>query len=166
MRQVAKPTAHFCCHHWRLGGGLLLCPVIFPTRTHPLAAMQGPAANGQLVFLCGGDRDLFDRATKDLDLMGKVCAPSTPISRYKVDNIRREDRHKGISSFTEMTFRSRPYTSVPVRGCSILRAAPRSLLSVMKIVSVHCPRRLRVGWRHIPAAISRRVRRRSLLDLS
>lgn len=31
-----------------------------------------PAANGQLVFLCGGDRELFDVAAQDLDLMGKV----------------------------------------------------------------------------------------------
>lgn len=35
-------------------------------------AVQGPAATGQLVFLCGGDKDLFDKASKDLDLMGKV----------------------------------------------------------------------------------------------
>lgn len=31
-----------------------------------------PAANGQLVFLCGGDKELFDIASADLDLMGKV----------------------------------------------------------------------------------------------
>lgn len=35
---------------------------------------KGPAAAGQLVFLCGGDKDLFETATKDLDLMGKVRA--------------------------------------------------------------------------------------------
>lgn len=35
-------------------------------------ATQGPAATGQLVFLCGGDRDLFDTVSEDLDLMGKV----------------------------------------------------------------------------------------------
>lgn len=35
-------------------------------------ATQGPAATGQLVFLCGGDRDLFDKVSEDLDLMGKV----------------------------------------------------------------------------------------------
>lgn len=34
---------------------------------------QGPAATGQLVFLCGGDKELFETAAKDLDLMGKVC---------------------------------------------------------------------------------------------
>ncbi len=38
--------------------------------------MQGPAAAGQLVFLCGGDKELFDAASKDLDLMGKVSSIS------------------------------------------------------------------------------------------
>ncbi|CAN0382252.1 unnamed protein product, partial [Laminaria digitata] len=33
---------------------------------------KGPAANGQLVFLCGGDRDLYHRVAKDLLFMGKA----------------------------------------------------------------------------------------------
>lgn len=37
-----------------------------------MARHKGPAATGQLVFLCGGDRDLFDTVSEDLDLMGKV----------------------------------------------------------------------------------------------
>lgn len=43
--------------------------ILLPTRRS-----KGPAAAGQLIFLCGGDKDLFDAAAKDLDLMGKVCA--------------------------------------------------------------------------------------------
>lgn len=37
-----------------------------------LLYQKGPAVTGQLVFLCGGDEELFSEATKDLDLMGKV----------------------------------------------------------------------------------------------
>ncbi|CAM9471610.1 unnamed protein product [Pylaiella littoralis] len=38
----------------------------------PVSGSKGPAATGQLVFLCGGDRDLFDTVSEDLDLMGKA----------------------------------------------------------------------------------------------
>lgn len=48
-------------------------------------AIQGPAATGQLVFLCGGDRDLFDKASKDLDLMGKVR--STPLNNTRARSV-------------------------------------------------------------------------------
>lgn len=94
LRQIAKQTEHlYRCTKKRgnqargggavtagVSGGLSLRPFHLPACTHLVAAAQGPAANGQLVFLCGGDKDLFDRATKDLDLMGKVGVPSTPAS--------------------------------------------------------------------------------------
>ncbi|CAM9766936.1 unnamed protein product [Ectocarpus sp. 6 AP-2014] len=38
----------------------------------PVSGSKGPAEAGQLVFLCGGDEDLFERASEDLDLMGKA----------------------------------------------------------------------------------------------
>ncbi|CAN0127073.1 unnamed protein product, partial [Laminaria digitata] len=47
----------------------------------PVSGSKGPAANGQLVFLCGGDRDLFDKATKDLDLMGKASHYLGPVGK-------------------------------------------------------------------------------------
>lgn len=50
-----------CWHHWRWW------------RRWP-GHVQGPAAAGQLVFLCGGDEDLFGTASEDLGLMGKVSA--------------------------------------------------------------------------------------------
>ena len=37
----------------------------------PVSGSKGPAANGQLIFLCGGDRALFDAVAPQLDAMGK-----------------------------------------------------------------------------------------------
>ena len=38
----------------------------------PVSGSKGPAEAGQLVFLAGGDRALFDRAAPALDVMGKA----------------------------------------------------------------------------------------------
>eukprot|EP00904_Undaria_pinnatifida_P013111 jgi/Undpi1/8930/HiC_scaffold_26.g11391.m1 len=38
----------------------------------PVSGSKGPAAKGQLVFLCGGDKDLYDRVANDFSLMGKI----------------------------------------------------------------------------------------------
>jgi len=37
----------------------------------PVSGSKGPAANGQLVFLCGGDQPLFESISLELDAMGK-----------------------------------------------------------------------------------------------
>jgi glyoxylate/succinic semialdehyde reductase len=38
----------------------------------PVSGSKGPAAAGQLIFLCGGSAPLFERVTGELDLMGKA----------------------------------------------------------------------------------------------
>lgn len=38
----------------------------------PVSGSKGPAASGQLVFLCGGDEQLFSSCASDLDAMGKA----------------------------------------------------------------------------------------------
>lgn len=38
----------------------------------PVSGSKGPAEKGELVFLCGGDGKLFDRAAPALDVMGKA----------------------------------------------------------------------------------------------
>ncbi|CAM9194963.1 unnamed protein product [Discosporangium mesarthrocarpum] len=38
----------------------------------PVSGSKAPAANGQLIFLCGGDKELFDSAQGYLELMGKA----------------------------------------------------------------------------------------------
>ena len=38
----------------------------------PVSGSKGPAAQGQLIFLCGGDETLFKSCAADLDSMGKV----------------------------------------------------------------------------------------------
>lgn len=37
----------------------------------PVSGSKGPAANGQLIFLCGGDKPLFESIASELDAMGK-----------------------------------------------------------------------------------------------
>ena len=37
----------------------------------PVSGSKGPAANGQLIFLAGGDKALYDMVTPELDAMGK-----------------------------------------------------------------------------------------------
>jgi 3-hydroxyisobutyrate dehydrogenase-like beta-hydroxyacid dehydrogenase len=37
----------------------------------PVSGSKGPAEQGQLIFLCAGDRPLFDAAAAPLDVMGK-----------------------------------------------------------------------------------------------
>lgn len=37
----------------------------------PVSGSKGPAEQGSLIFLCGGDRDLFDKVKPALDVMGK-----------------------------------------------------------------------------------------------
>jgi len=37
----------------------------------PVSGSKGPAANGALVFLCGGDRPLYDTVSAQLEAMGK-----------------------------------------------------------------------------------------------
>ena len=37
----------------------------------PVSGSKGPAASGQLVFLCGGDQPLFESIATELDAMGK-----------------------------------------------------------------------------------------------
>eukprot|EP00611_Tribonema_gayanum_P022772 TRINITY_DN4646_c1_g1_i3.p1 TRINITY_DN4646_c1_g1~~TRINITY_DN4646_c1_g1_i3.p1 ORF type:complete len:238 (-),score=54.40 TRINITY_DN4646_c1_g1_i3:318-998(-) len=39
----------------------------------PVSGSKGPAAQGTLVFLCGGNKELFDRVKPDLDVMGKAA---------------------------------------------------------------------------------------------
>ncbi|KAL1515278.1 hypothetical protein AB1Y20_001910 [Prymnesium parvum] len=38
----------------------------------PVSGSKGPAAAGQLIFLCGGDEALFTECADDLDVMGKA----------------------------------------------------------------------------------------------
>jgi len=38
----------------------------------PVSGSKGPAAQGQLIFLCGGDEALFTSCADDLDVMGKA----------------------------------------------------------------------------------------------
>ena len=38
----------------------------------PVSGSKGPAANGQLIFLCGGDEALYAECAADLDAMGKA----------------------------------------------------------------------------------------------
>ena len=38
----------------------------------PVSGSKGPAANGQLIFLCGGDEALYTECAADLDAMGKA----------------------------------------------------------------------------------------------
>ncbi len=50
----------------------------------PVSGSKGPAEAGQLVFLAGGERALFDRAAPALDVMGKASfylGPVRPPSR-------------------------------------------------------------------------------------
>ncbi|CAN0161484.1 unnamed protein product [Ascophyllum nodosum] len=47
----------------------------------PVSGSKGPAAAGQLIFLCGGDKDLFDAAAGDLDLMGKASHFLGPVGK-------------------------------------------------------------------------------------
>lgn len=37
----------------------------------PVSGSKGPAADGTLIFLCGGDKSIFDSCTAELDAMGK-----------------------------------------------------------------------------------------------
>ena len=39
----------------------------------PVSGSKGPAEAGQLIFLAGGDRALFERARPALDVMGKAA---------------------------------------------------------------------------------------------
>ncbi|CAM9443870.1 unnamed protein product, partial [Hapterophycus canaliculatus] len=47
----------------------------------PVSGSKGPAAAGQLVFLCGGDEDLFGAASEDLGLMGKASHYLGPVGK-------------------------------------------------------------------------------------
>jgi glyoxylate/succinic semialdehyde reductase len=38
----------------------------------PVSGTKGPAEQGQLIFLAGGDRALFERAAPALDALGKA----------------------------------------------------------------------------------------------
>lgn len=38
----------------------------------PVSGSKGPAAQGQLIFLCGGDEALYVKCAKELDTMGKA----------------------------------------------------------------------------------------------
>ena len=38
----------------------------------PVSGSKGPAATGQLIFLCAGDEELFKEIKQDLDAMGKA----------------------------------------------------------------------------------------------
>jgi 3-hydroxyisobutyrate dehydrogenase-like beta-hydroxyacid dehydrogenase len=38
----------------------------------PVSGSKGPAEQGQLIFLCGGDRKVFDAVQEHLQIMGKV----------------------------------------------------------------------------------------------
>ena len=38
----------------------------------PVSGSKGPAAQGQLIFLCGGDEALYAKCAKELDTMGKA----------------------------------------------------------------------------------------------
>ena len=37
-----------------------------------MSGSKQPAEKGQLIFLCGGDKELYDRSTPLLDVMGKA----------------------------------------------------------------------------------------------
>ncbi len=45
----------------------------------PVSGSKGPAEAGQLVFLAGGERALFDRAAPALDVMGKASFYLGPV---------------------------------------------------------------------------------------
>lgn len=38
----------------------------------PVSGSKQPAEKGQLIFLCGGDKELYDQAGPLLDVMGKA----------------------------------------------------------------------------------------------
>ena len=38
----------------------------------PVSGSKGPAAAGALVFLCGGDKPLFEQVSAELEAMGKA----------------------------------------------------------------------------------------------
>ena len=38
----------------------------------PVSGSKAPAEKGQLIFLCGGDKELYDQATPLLKVMGKA----------------------------------------------------------------------------------------------
>jgi len=38
----------------------------------PVSGSKQPAEKGQLIFLCGGDKDLYEKATPLLKVMGKA----------------------------------------------------------------------------------------------
>ena len=38
----------------------------------PVSGTKQPAEKGQLIFVCGGDKELFERSTPLLDVMGKA----------------------------------------------------------------------------------------------
>eukprot|EP00904_Undaria_pinnatifida_P013115 jgi/Undpi1/8934/HiC_scaffold_26.g11395.m1 len=53
----------------------------------PVSGSKGPAAKGQLVFLCGGDKDLYDRVANDFSLMGKFSPFSHTVWRRNKINM-------------------------------------------------------------------------------
>jgi len=71
----------WCCfHHNRLfpaGGSFLEAPV---------SGSKGPAAQGQLIFLCGGDEAAYTAVAAELDLMGKVRARDNSCALFATRN--------------------------------------------------------------------------------
>ena len=61
---------------------------------------QGPAATGLLVFLCGGDKVLYNMVAQDLHLTGKVRAPSTSMYTQR-EKTRMSAEEAGIGTSTE-----------------------------------------------------------------
>jgi 3-hydroxyisobutyrate dehydrogenase-like beta-hydroxyacid dehydrogenase len=48
--------------------------------------MQVPAANGKLIFVCGGDAAVFERLQADFSVMGKLSKLYGPIGYGDVDS--------------------------------------------------------------------------------
>ena len=46
----------------------------------PVSGTKQPAEKGQLIFVCGGDKELYERATPLLDVMGKAKFYLGPVS--------------------------------------------------------------------------------------
>ncbi len=58
-----------------LDGFLLLQAIKATGATYleaPVSGSKQPAEKGQLIFLCGGDKDLYEKATPLLKVMGKA----------------------------------------------------------------------------------------------